>query len=256
MSTEVNVRLEGGILFIGINRPDKRNCVNRKTARLLVDAIKRLNDDPLVKIGILYGEGKHFCAGYDLSEVSDSKQARMEASTSQNFRYMGPSVMNLEKPLIAAIKGYAVAGGLELALMADIRVCGRTAIFGVFCRRVGVPLIDGGTVRLPRVIGLGRALHMILTGEAVSSEQALQWGLVTKIVDDREALNCATELAKQIVSNPYNCILADRRSVMSSFNLITRDAMEFEFASFSVIPEAVIGAEQFLKRSRRNHSKL
>nr|CDJ86558.1 Crotonase domain containing protein [Haemonchus contortus] len=240
MSTEVNVRLEGGILFIGINRPDKRNCVNRKTARLLVDAIKRLNDDPLVKIGILYGEDPPVFY-YDEKYCDD---------------FQGPSIMDLKKPLIAAVEGYAVAGGLELALMADIRVCGRTATFGVFCRRVGVPLIDGGTVRLPRVIGLGRALHMILTGEAVSSEQALQWGLVTKIVDDREALNCATELAKQIVSNPYNCILADRRSVMSSFNLITRDAMEFEFASFSVIPEAVIGAEQFLKRSRRNHSKL
>ncbi|XGW27248.1 hypothetical protein V3C99_007673, partial [Haemonchus contortus] len=251
-----NVRLEDGILLIGVNRPDKRNCVNRKTARLLVDAIKRLNEDPSVKIGILYGEGKHFCAGYDLSEVSDFEKTRMEASTSQDFRYMGPSIMNLEKPLIAAVEGYAVAGGLELALMADIRVCGRTATFGVFCRRVGVPLIDGGTVRLPRVIGLGRALHIILTGEAVSSQQALQWGLVTKIVDDGGALNCATELARQIISNPYNCMLADRRSVMSSFNLNTRDAMEFEFSSCTVIPEAVVGAEQFLERSHKNHSKL
>ncbi|KAK5974961.1 Short-chain-enoyl-CoA hydratase [Trichostrongylus colubriformis] len=168
----------------------------------------------------------------------------------------GPSIMKLEKPLIAAIEGYAVAGGLELSLMADMRVCGRSATFGVFCRKVGVPLIDGGTVRLPRIIGLGRALDMILTGRAVSSQEALQWGLVSNVVDDGKALDCALQLAKQIMSNPYSCMLSDRRSVLKSCDLATDEAFAFEFESCSVIPEAIEETEKFLRKNGKKPSKI
>ncbi|PIO59192.1 enoyl-CoA hydratase/isomerase family protein, partial [Teladorsagia circumcincta] len=162
-----------------------------------------------------------------------------------------PRVIGLGRALDMVLTGRAVSSdeALQWGLVtkvvedgeADIRVCGRSATFGVFCRRVGVPLIDGGTVRLPRVIGLGRALDMVLTGRAISCDEALQWGLVTKVVEDGEALNCALQLAKQIISNPYNCMLADRRSVMASFDLTTDNAMAFEFNSCSVIPEAMQG---------------
>ncbi|KIH59725.1 enoyl-CoA hydratase/isomerase family protein, partial [Ancylostoma duodenale] len=144
----------------------------------------------------------------------------------------GPSIMELKKPLIAAIEGYAVAG-------ADIRVCSRSAVFGVFCRQVGVPLIDGGTVRLPRIIGLGRSLDMTLTGRPVTAEEALHWGLVTKVVDDGEALNAASELAKQIIKHPYECMLADRRSMLNSLSATEKDAYAFELNSLPVLPDAI-----------------
>ncbi|WKY07215.1 hypothetical protein Q1695_006996 [Nippostrongylus brasiliensis] len=152
----VNTRLDGEILLISINRPEKRNCVNHATAIELVKAFERFNRDPAVKIGILYGEGGNFCAGYDLSEISQLENAVTDDRFPNEYRYLGPSIIPLDKPLIVAVEGYAVAGGLELSLMADIRVCSRSAKFGVFCRRHGVPLIDGGTVRLPRIVGLGR----------------------------------------------------------------------------------------------------
>ncbi|KHJ74850.1 enoyl-CoA hydratase/isomerase family protein [Oesophagostomum dentatum] len=152
----VNVYLQDSILYIGINRPEKKNCVNHETAMKLVAAFNRFNNDNEVKIGILYGEGSNFCTGYDLLEVSKFDSIRIDNEFPYKYRYMGPSIMELRKPLVAAIEGYAVAGGLELSLMADIRLCSRSAVFGVFCRRTGVPLIDGGTVRLPRIIGLGR----------------------------------------------------------------------------------------------------
>ncbi|KAK6740273.1 hypothetical protein RB195_008627 [Necator americanus] len=152
----VNIHLDDGILYIGINRPEKKNCVNHVTARKLVEAFELFNCDEKVKIGILYGEGRNFCSGYDLAEVSRLNNTDIDARFPHEYRYMGPSIMELKKPLLAAVEGYAVAGGLELSLMADIRICSRSAVFGVFCRRVGVPLIDGGTVRLPRILGLGR----------------------------------------------------------------------------------------------------
>ncbi|KAL6728456.1 hypothetical protein Aduo_010228 [Ancylostoma duodenale] len=256
MSELVNVRLDNGILYIGINRPEKRNCVNHDTAKQLVAAFQRFNGDPKVKIGILYGEGNNFCSGYDLSEVSALTSTNFDADFPQKYRYMGPSIMELKKPLIAAIEGYAVAGGLELSLMADIRVCSRSAVFGVFCRRVGVPLIDGGTVRLPRIIGLGRSLNMTLTGRPITSEEALHWGLVTKVVNDGQALNAASELAKQIIKHPYNCMLADRRSMLNSMNATEKYAYAFELNSLSVLPDAIQGATQFIKENKKKKSKI
>ncbi|RCN35713.1 enoyl-CoA hydratase/isomerase family protein [Ancylostoma caninum] len=251
MSELVNVRLDSGILYIGINRREKKNCVNHATAKQLVAAFERFNSDPKVKIGILYGEGNNFCSGYDLSEVSTLTSTKFDADFPQKYRYMGPSIMELKKPLIAAIEGYAAAGGLELSLMADIRVCSRSAVFGVFCRRVGVPLIDGGTVRLPRIIGLGRSLDMTITGRPITAEEALHWGLVTKVVDDGEALNAASELARQIIKHPYNCMLADRRSMLSSLNATEKDAYAFELNSLSVLPDAIQGAAQFIKENKK-----
>uniref|UniRef100_A0A1I7XF44 Enoyl-CoA hydratase n=1 Tax=Heterorhabditis bacteriophora TaxID=37862 RepID=A0A1I7XF44_HETBA len=147
--------------------------------------------------------------------------------------------MKLKKPLIASIEGYAVAGGLELALMADLRVAARSAIFGVFCRRVGVPLIDGGTVRLPRIIGISRALDLILTGRAITANEAYQWGLVNRIVDDGEALSTATLLAKEIISHPYSCMIADRNSLLHSYDCSTNEAFNFEFNSTTVLNESI-----------------
>ncbi|CAJ0599598.1 unnamed protein product [Cylicocyclus nassatus] len=246
----------GWILFIGINRPNRKNCVNHETAKELVVAFKRFNNDPDVKIGILYGEGNTFCSGYDLSEVSKLDTTSIDEQFPHKYRYMGPSIMELKKPLIAAIEGYAVAGGLELSLMADIRICSKSSIFGVFCRRAGVPLIDGGTVRLPRIIGLGRALDMTLTGRPVNATEALQWGLVTEVVEDGEALAAATKLARDILKHPYECLLADRRSVLYSVEAKSKNAFAFELNSLSVIPAAIKGARTFLEQDKERKSKM
>ncbi|PAV83463.1 hypothetical protein WR25_12340 [Diploscapter pachys] len=237
----VNVLFEDGILFISINRPEKRNCVNHLTALQLIKAFERLNDDEQVKIGIFYGEGNTFCAGYDLSEVSESK-GKIDVIPHeffQKYRYMGPSIMEIRKPLIVAIEGHAVAGGLEMSLLGDLRVAASDAILGVYCRRVGVPLLDGGTVRLPKVVGVGRALDMVLTGRGVPANEALQWGLVNRVVQPGKALEEATKLARLITSHPYSCMLADRDSLFKSLDLTTDEAFKYEFQSLRVLPEAI-----------------
>ncbi|PAV84619.1 hypothetical protein WR25_00716 [Diploscapter pachys] len=200
----VNVRLDDGILFISINRPEKRNCVNHLTALQLIKAFERLNDDEQVKIGIFYGEGNTFCAGYDLSEVSESK-GKIDVIPHeffQKYRYMGPSIMEIRKPLIVAIEGHAVAGGLEMSLLGDLRVAASDAILGVYCRRVGVPLLDGGTVRLPKVVGVGRALDMVLTGRGVPANEALQWGLVNRVVHPGKVYLCLPILIRATTEEP------------------------------------------------------
>ncbi|CAI5448091.1 unnamed protein product [Caenorhabditis angaria] len=250
MGKLVKITEENGILLIGINRASKKNCVNHETARELVTAFEKFNNTDDLKCAILYGEGGTFCAGYDLEEVSTGGFTKIESEFLEKYRYMGPSIMPIKKPLIAAIEGYAVAGGLELSLMADLRVCSKSSKMGVFCRRVGVPLIDGGTVRLPRVVGLGRALDLILTGREIGAIEAKEWGLVNRVAEDGKALDEAIKLAELIRSHPELCMLADRESTYHSLDHSTQDAFDFEFQSVKVLPDSIKGAKNFIKKSK------
>ncbi|CAI4225474.1 unnamed protein product [Auanema sp. JU1783] len=251
----VRAQLKDKIMLISINRPTKNNAVNHDTACQLIRAFEDFNENKEAKIAILYGQGSNFCAGYDLKDVSEGK-IETEKNFLPKYRYMGPTSMKLKKPLIAAIEGYAVAGGLELSLMADIRIASKTSKFGVFCRRVGVPLIDGGTVRLQRIVGQGRALEMILTGRAVEAEEALLWGLVNRVVEKDEALNYSIELAKEIISHPYDCMIADRNSVFYAQENGFEESMINELKSVSVLDKAVRGAIQFVNKELKPPSKL
>jgi enoyl-CoA hydratase/carnithine racemase len=225
----LNVRyeVEGPVAVVTINRPSARNAVNKATAEELVDCFTRFGADESLSVAVLTGSDGNFCAGFDLKEM-----ARAPASYRGSARGngpMGPTRMQLDKPVIAAIEGYAVAGGLELALWCDLRVAGRGAVLGVFNRRFGVPLIDGGTIRLPRLVGEGRALDLILTGRPVEAAEALQIGLVQRLVEKGEALNEAKALAKQIAGYPQGGVRADRRSVKSQLSLSVAKAIKAEY---------------------------
>uniref|UniRef100_A0A8C7YZX0 Bone morphogenetic protein 6 n=1 Tax=Oryzias sinensis TaxID=183150 RepID=A0A8C7YZX0_9TELE len=173
----------GPVVIVEINRPEVRNAVNQETAGRLLEELQAFDRDPDLKVAILHGKGGNFCAGYDLKMLANEKAAlKLEQDVRKDPGPMGPSRLQLSKPLIAAVSGFAVAGGLELALLADLRVMEESAIMGVFCRRFGVPLIDGGTVRLPRLIGLSRALDLILTGRPVGAQEALAYGLANRVV--------------------------------------------------------------------------
>ncbi|KAK0420913.1 hypothetical protein QR680_014962 [Steinernema hermaphroditum] len=209
-STLVNVTPKDDLLLIGINRTAKKNCVSHDTAKQLIAAFDRFEQSEEYKVAILYGEGGTFCAGYDLSEVAKGNVPSAEFL--EKYRPMGPTKMVFSKPVIAAVEGYAVAGGLEMALMCDLRVASRKSKFGVFCRRHGVPLIDGGTFRLPKAIGMSRAMDMILTGREVDAETAFDWGLVNRLVDEGQALKEAIKLGKEIAKFPQNCLRADREA--------------------------------------------
>nr|XP_025035122.1 uncharacterized protein LOC102448550 isoform X3 [Pelodiscus sinensis] len=178
----------GTIMTIGINRPEARNAVNQKTAAMLLQAFNSFEDDTSLTVAVLHGIGGNFCAGYDLKELAHNPTSiKSEQDVTKGPGPMGPSRIKFSKPVIAAVSGYAVAGGLELSLLADLRVVEQSAVFGVFCRRFGVPLIDGGTVRLPRLIGLSRALDLILTGRPVSAQEAYEFGLANRIVPNGQA---------------------------------------------------------------------
>ncbi|KAJ1200544.1 hypothetical protein NDU88_004367 [Pleurodeles waltl] len=175
----------GTIMTIGINRPEVRNAVNAQTASELLQAFQSFEKDTSLTAAVLHGIGGNFCAGYDLKEVAQNQTSlSIGQDVTKNPSPMGPARMQFSKPVIAAVSGYAVAGGLELSLLADLRVAEQSAIFGVFCRRFGVPLIDGGTVRLPQLIGLSRALDLILTGRSVGAQEALEFGLANRVVPD------------------------------------------------------------------------
>ncbi|KAM6976867.1 enoyl-CoA hydratase EchA19 [Aplochiton taeniatus] len=241
----------GSVLTLSINRPDVRNAVNQETATRLLEEITAYERDPALRVAILHGNGGNFCSGYDLKELANHTDSlNLEQDVTKGPGPMGPSRLMLSKPLIAAVSGYAVAGGLELALLADLRVVEESAIMGVFCRRFGVPLIDGGTVRLPHLIGLSRALDMILTGRPVGAQEALSFGLANKVVPDGQALDMALELADQISSFPQQCLRADRSSAFySAFDAPTfQQAMQFEMSGgVSVIQsESVPGASRFV----------
>ena len=243
----VVIEKQGVVTIIRINRPEVRNAVDRPTAQRLADALRAFEADDQARVAVLAGVGTTFCAGADLVAVAEGS-ARRNRLDAEGDGPMGPSRMSLSKPLIAAIEGHAVAGGLELALLADLRVMAADAVLGVFCRRFGVPLIDGGSVRLPRIIGQGRALDLILTGRPVMAEEALQIGLVSRVVASGSALSAAQALAEQIAGFPQGCLLADRASVYAQWDMPFAQAMANEFAGGLAVlesGESAAGARRF-----------
>lgn len=251
-----------GITIVTINRPHRKNAVEPLTAKRLYEAILAFEADSTQKVCVLTGAGSTFCAGADLHEVARKNDStpgeNLRSVKGRNLGPMGPSRLVVEKPVIAAVSGYAVAGGLELSLVADLRVVEEGAVFGVFCRRWGVPLIDGGTVRLQAVVGLSRALDMILTGRPVGAQEALAMGLANRVVPKGESVKCALDLARQLIAFPELCLNTDRRSCYysayeaSSFE----DAMsqEFEAGSKVISAESIKGAAQFSGGSGRHGS--
>lgn len=255
MKDEILVDKVFEVTTIGINRPDKRNCINPEIATKLRAAITKFEDDPSSPVAVLYGTGGNFCSGFDLetlANVKDYESLRNDIAAGT----MGLTRRNTKKPLVAAVSGYAVAGGFELALQCDLRVVEETAVMGVFCRRFGVPLVDGGTVRLQAMVGLSQALDLILTGRAIKAKEALEWGLANRLVACGTALGQAIQLASSLVKFPQACMLSDRDSVYNSaFNAKTfEEAMEYEKNSASdvVIAEAVEGAKKFLSGTGRH----
>ncbi len=222
----VSYALDGRVAVVTIERPEVRNAVDLPTARALAETFRRFDADGAADAAVLTGRGGAFCAGADLKALA-AGEARIASEGDDGP--MGPTRMLLSKPVIAAIEGHAVAGGLELALWCDLRVVAEDAVLGVFCRRFGVPLVDLGTVRLPRLIGQSRAMDLILTGRGVGAEEALQMGLANRVVPCGEALAAATELARQIASVPQRCMRNDRRSVLEQWGLSEEKAMRNEF---------------------------
>lgn len=210
----VTVERQGPVTVITINRPERCNAVDRATAELLFNAFTDFATDDLARVAVLTGAGGNFCAGADLHAIAAGKPNEVTDPEDiiGTVAPMGPSRLVLPKPVIAAVEGYAVAGGLELAVWCDLRVAGESATFGVFCRQVGVPLIDGGTVRLPRLIGASRASDLILTGRPVRAQEALEIGLVNRLAPTGEALAAALELATQLAQSPQHCLREDLRS--------------------------------------------
>ena len=220
-----------GIFTIILNRPERRNAVDRETADLLVEAFDEFEEDRNLFVAVLTGSGGNFCAGADLKAIAQGEPQeanRLDCDMSKPGP-MGPTRMRMTKPVIAAVSGYAVAGGLELACWCDLRVADRDAVFGVFCRRYGIPLIDGGTQRLPRLIGISRALDMILTGRPVGGEEAFAIGLANRLVETGKAREEAEKLARRIAAHPQSCMVGDRLSVYQGFNLSMDEALEQEF---------------------------
>lgn len=216
-------------IHIRINRPECRNAVNRPTAEALADAFRQFEQDDELAVAILSGTGEHFCAGADLQAVASGETDKMNRLETDGDGPMGPSRMQLSKPVIAAVSGYCVAGGLELALWCDLRIADDSAVFGVFCRRFGVPLIDGGTVRLPRLIGMSRALDMILTGRPVAADEALQFGLANRVVPKASLIETAEAMARQIAAFPQQCLRNDRASVWQQWQYDESGALANEF---------------------------
>ena len=238
---------QGPVRTITLDRPDCRNAVDGPTALTLRAAFEAFEADENAHVAVFTGAGGHFCAGADLTALGNPARRNPVEPSGRAPGPMGPTRLAFAKPVIAAVEGYAVAGGLELALMCDLRVAARSATFGVFCRRWGVPLIDGGTVRLPRIVGMGRALDMILTGRPVGADEALAMGLATQVVDDGQALAAAQALAARIAAFPQACLRADRTSAYAQWDLPLAEALQREGAGgFPVIEaEAVTGAARF-----------
>jgi enoyl-CoA hydratase len=252
----VQCSVESSIFTITLDRPEKRNAVHGPMATELRQAFQQFEEDSALRVAILTGNGGHFCAGADLGSVSDPNLRNELDPEGGGSGPMGPTRMPLSKPLIAAVNGYAVAGGLELALLADMRVADEAAVFGVFCRRWGVPLIDGGTVRLPRIVGMGRALDMILTGRPVSAQEAATMGLVNRVVPHRGALAAARELAISIAEFPQQCMLTDRASAYAQWDLSMEQALRQEGARGVplVFAEGEGGAARFAQGAGRHGS--
>lgn len=252
----MSVRIEsrGPITVVTIDRPAVRNAVDSRTAQLLREAFDRFEADDSQLVAVLTGAGGTFCAGFDLREAAAGAEPAAFDPTGDGP--MGPTRRLLSKPVIAAVEGHAVAGGLELALWCDLRVVAESAVFGVFCRRWGVPLIDGGTVRLSRLVGQGRALDMILTGRPVHAHEAASWGLATKVVPDGSTLESAVELALQIASFPPLCLRADRASALQQWDSPLSEALHAEGVGGMepLMREAAGGASRFVEGAGRGGS--
>lgn len=239
----VRVERSGPVTTVILDRPAAKNAVDRDTAQALADAFRTFDADDSARVGVLYGDHGTFCAGADLKALASGTPNRVAPDGDGP---MGPSRMLLSKPVIAAIAGHAVAGGLELALWCDLRVAEDNAVLGVFCRRFGVPLIDGGTIRLPRLIGLSRALDLILTGRAVNTDEALAMGLVNRVVPRGQARAAAEQLARELAELPQTAMRADRMSayLQHDMDLPAALAQELELGS-RALAEAVEGATRF-----------
>ena len=250
----VRVERSGFVTTVILDRPDRRNAVDRATAEALADALRAFDDDPAARVAVLTGGGGQFCAGADLKAIAEGGGNRIDE---EGDAPMGPSRLQLGKPLLAAIEGHAVAGGLELALLCDLRIVARSAVLGVFCRRWGVPLIDGGTVRLPRIVGLSRALDLILTGRPVLAEEALRIGLADRVVDDGGARAAAEALAHELAELPQACLRSDRRSVYGGLDLPLQEALrsELRLGRASLAAEGVAGAARFAAGAGRHGGK-
>jgi enoyl-CoA hydratase len=241
----------GPVTTVVLSRPEVRNAVDVHTARELADAFRAFEADDEASVAVLYGDGGTFCAGADLKAVAAGRPNRVKPTGDGP---MGPTRLRLTKPVIAAVAGHAVAGGLELALWCDLRVAEQDAVFGVFCRRWGVPLIDGGTVRLPRLIGTSRAMDLILTGRPVDAPEALAIGLVNRVVPTGQARAAAERLAAELAAFPQTCLRQDRLSVLEQEGLDEPDALasEYRHGLVSFAADSVAGAGRFAAGAGRH----
>lgn len=253
-SETVRYETDGPVAVVTIDRPDLRNAVDGPTAAALADAFRRFAADDALAVAVLTGGGGTFCAGADLKAVATGQGNRVRDDVAEDGP-MGPSRMLLDKPVIAAVEGHAVAGGLELAVWCDLRVAAEDAVFGVYCRRWGVPLIDGGTIRLPRLIGHGRAMDLILTGRGVSGGEAVSMGLVNRLAPRGGALDAAVALAHELSTLPQGCLRSDRRSAYDQWSLPMDEALARETAlGLAVIRsgETQAGAARFAAGAGRH----
>ena len=249
----VRVERSGPVTTVILNRPHARNAVDGPTARALYAAFDEFEADESAAVAVLYGDGGTFCAGADLKAIGTPNANPTYPCETSPVGPMGPTRMLLSKPVIAAVSGFAVAGGLELALWCDLRVVERSAVFGVFCRRWGVPLIDGGTVRLPRLVGHSRAMDLILTGRPVESAEALAMGLANRVVPDGQARAAAEELAADLARLPQDCLRADRASAIRQWALPEATALAAEFDSLAAVAaESLAGARRFADGAGRH----
>lgn len=256
MRPRVRVDRYDPVLVVTIDRPEARNAVDRPTADELEAAFSDFDGDPELAVAVLTGSEGTFCAGADLKAIS-GEPGRMNRMTPEGPGPMGPTRMLLSKPVIAAVEGFAVAGGLELAIWCDLRVAAEDAVFGVYCRRWGVPLVDGGTVRLPRLVGASRAADLILTGRGVSGQEAVAMGLVNRLVPRGEALGAAVELGRVLAGFPQACLRHDRLSSIEQWSLALPDALSNEFRhGLDVVAtgETVEGATRFREGKGRGGS--
>jgi enoyl-CoA hydratase len=248
----VRIERDDPVFTVLLSRPDRRNAVDGTTANALADAFREFDADEGAAVAVLHGEGGVFCAGADLKAVGTADGNRVAPDGDGP---MGPTRMRLSKPVIAAVAGHAVAGGLELALWCDLRVAEESAVFGVFCRRWGVPLIDGGTVRLPRLIGESRAMDMILTGRPVGAREAREMGLVNRVVPDGESRRAAEKLAAELSRFPQTCMREDRMSVLEQAALSEEQAMAGELEhGIRSLAEVQVGLERFRAGAGRHGS--
>jgi enoyl-CoA hydratase len=252
MTAAVRSERDGPVITVLLSRPERRNAVDGATAAALAGAFREFDEDPDAAVAVLHGEGGVFCAGADLEAVGTAAGNRVSADGDGP---MGPTRLRLSKPVIAAVAGHAVAGGLELALWCDLRVAEESAVFGVFCRRWGVPLIDGGTIRLPRLISMSRAMDMILTGRPVAAAEAHAIGLVSRVVPDGTSRAAAEALAHELARFPQTCLREDRLSLLEQVALEEEDALANELRhGMRSLGEVQAGLERFRAGAGRHGS--